>query len=269
MPDLDHCILCPNGGQMTREHIWSEWYSEMKKGRRYEVSGEINGRPVQQRPAKKLDLAPRVLCGSCNSNWGSKLEMRAQKLLEPMIDGQPIRITLPGLRLLVVWATLKFMAAEWMVLPSRGGKPFFTEADRARLRTKGLPTPWSKLWIGRYVGTRASAGWIMDQRSTFFLRGNVRVETEVYAVTYSSWECLIQLLAVGRHEELDRSAPFVVWAPSADWDAALSPIWPLPSEPIEWPPLQAFDDQGFEALAGRWHQPQQQRKGQPKDQPAP
>jgi hypothetical protein len=157
---------------------------------------------------------------------------------------------------LVTWATVKSMSAEWMVL-SRRATPFFTDEQRHQFRRTGIPPLFTKVWIGRYVGE--SAGWIMDRRSTFFIRQAVSVETEVYAVTYSIGEVLLQILAVREHEQL-RRGPFVIWAPEGPWDEATTEIWPLPREPTKWPPAQAFDSQGFKALAERWHQQDAKRQ---------
>jgi hypothetical protein len=137
----------------------------LKKGQTYEFTGEINDQVVRQRTTKQLDLAPKVLCHPCNHNWGSGLEGRMRAVLQPMIDGQAARLSLLSVRTLVAWATLKFMTADWLTVQSRGGKGFFSLADGKRLRSSGAPSPWSKLWIGRYLGSKAGAGWIMDRRS--------------------------------------------------------------------------------------------------------
>lgn len=264
------CILCGAAGPLTREHIWPQWYSDLHPGRRYRMETILGmGETPHHRNATSMDLQPRVLCRPCNEEWGERLEARVRPRFIGMLDGGPEIITLPFAQYISTWATLKIVASEHLTR-SRIEVPFFTEEQRAYLRSKTRPPDSLLLWIGRYVGAQRDAGWLMPTRSWAPLLDDPTIGTDVYSATYSIGQILIQLVGVHAFpldNDKERGASFHVPVRPGLWHEALLPIWPLPDKQTKWPPAKAFDDKGFQALAGRWHKQKPARNV--KHQPAP
>jgi hypothetical protein len=253
------CILCGAPGPLTKEHIWPDWYSELKPERRYSLESIHGDEPPTYREATSLDLKPRVLCKPCNNEWGSTLEGKIRPLLEPLSEGrQEIVVTLPAARRLATWAALKFMVAEHLTKEHR--PLFFIDKERRWLREKERPPKQVTLWLGRYVGRQFDAGWFMDQRSLLPFADDPSAEADLYVQTISVGQALIQMLAfhVFPTDPKDRRKQIEVFFPvdrSVKWSEALVQLWPLPESRFRWPPPRAVDDAGFLKLARRWHEP--------------
>src|ERR1700686_3554136 len=105
------CILCGAlpPPPLTGEHLWPDWYNRQQPGFRYELESILErGKPVV-RPTQSMNLKPRVLCASCNTAWGSKLEDRVGPILTPMIRGEAKTLTADEMQLVSAWLTLKVM----------------------------------------------------------------------------------------------------------------------------------------------------------------
>jgi hypothetical protein len=230
-------------------------------------------REVAIRRSQEMDLKPRVLCEKpCNSEWGSDLEQLVGPILTPMIRGQARTLSGREIQLISAWFFLKVMVSEYL-LPS-GSRPrqFFELEDGEHLRATLRPPEGSRIWMGRYVGTRATAGWITDRSSAREVSVSPRAGAFWHSVTYSIGQVLLHFFAasrpillddaIGDLEEHDPVRYVFRWAPG-DWGACLVPIWETPGSPIGWPPQKAFDDKGFVYLANRWNAEQPPRTQPP------
>lgn len=267
------CILCGAGTPppLTGEHIWPDWYNRQQPGFRYELESVVDSRRRMVRPTQAMNLKPKVLCERCNNDWGAKLEDSVGPILTPMIRGDAKTLTAREMQLVSAWFTLKVMVSEYLVPAGVRVRRFF-ELDQGRhLRATLRPPEGIKIWIGRYFGSRRSAGWIMDRSSAREVSTVPRAAALWHSVTYSIGQVLLHLFAtsrpvlldetVGDHEKLDPIHFIWEWAPG-DWGSCLTPIWEPPSAPISWPPQKAFDDKGFVYLADRWN-PQQAPSTEP------
>lgn len=259
------CILCGTKPppRLTGEHIWPDWYNKQQPDFRYELETVLErGEPVV-RPTQGMNLKPRVLCGPCNNDWGSKLEERVEPILTPMMRGDAGVLGASEMQLLSGWFTLKVMASEYLVPAGIRSRTFFDLDNGRHLRATLRPPEGVRIWIGRYVGTRSKAGWITDRSSAREVSTEPRAGSFWHSVTYSIGQVLLHLFAASRpilidstvrHDEhLDPISYVWRWAPG-DWDSCLIPIWePPPSGPVRWPPQKAFDDKAFVYLADRWN----------------
>jgi hypothetical protein len=259
------CILC--GAKppppLTGEHIWPDWYNRQQPGFRYELESVLEGGKAVVRPTQSLNLKPKVLCVPCNTDWGSKLEERVEPILTPMIRGEAKTLTASEMELISAWFVLKVMVSEYLVPAGYRERRFF-ELDQGRhLRATLRPPEGIHIWIGRYVGSRAQAGWIMDRSSAREISVAPRAASLWHSVTYSIGQVLLHLFAASRPVLVDdlRDGEQVDtvgvdyrfdWAPG-DWPACLIPIWEPPSGSVGWPPPKAFDDKAFVYLADRWN----------------
>ena len=258
------CILCgaTPPPPLTGEHIWPDWYNRQQPGFRYELESIIQDGVAQVRPVTSLDLKPRVLCNPCNSHWGSDLEQGVERILTPMIRGQPQQLSGRETQLISAWFTLKAMVSEHLIPAGKRPRRFFDLDDGKHLKATLRPPEGTAIWIGRYVGSRANAGWIMDRGTARKVSDSPAAGVFWQAWTYSIGQVLLQLFAatrpipypsVGNPEEY---GPIPVSFPVApgDWDVSLARIWESPRLPVAWPPQKAFDDDAFVYLAERWLQ---------------
>jgi hypothetical protein len=146
------------------------------------------------------------------------------------------------------------MVSEFMV--SRPDT-FFDQQDRAHLRSRLLPPAGARIWIGQYVGERKTAGWIIDRQrnGAGFTRPNgSRVRIDDYCGTYSIGQVAFQLIVARGYAKQVDGVIRLPLARAEDWKNALFQLYPPPKNRFTWPPRKAFDDEGFQYLAGRWHE---------------
>lgn len=254
------CILCGASGPLTREHVWSEWYSELSPELSYTC--RIHGRNQTERTfaSRSLDLQPRVLCGRCNHIWGGKnLEPYAKRVLVPMLKGGSRTLLFPQIRYLVTYATLKMMVYEWI---GNQDNRFFTAEDGLRLHEHRQPPLASRVWIGRYVGDMRQSGRISGEMMlvSLFPPGGEsagRIQTHLLTCTYTIGEVLFQFFALKRTEEVKdwfrrNLIEGQLSHTPGPWTEALASLNPMPDGPVHWPPTLAFDDAGFKVLARRF-----------------
>jgi hypothetical protein len=263
-PAPEHCILCPNPPPLTGEHIWPEWYSRLHPERRYELETIFGEDPATYTEKDSLDLKPEVLCHRCNTRWGSTFENKTKPDIWPMSEGAAHTISLESAQRLARWTCFKAMVAEYLADEERRESAFFVQSEREHLRRYAGPPPSvAHVWIGRYVGERHDAGWIMDRRSVVPFQDDPPVAADLYVQTLAIGQLAFQILcchfltprAVTEQGGILRIEGYFLRAPG-EWEDALIRIWPLPDRPVEWPPPLAFDDEGFRNLARRWHQAQ-------------
>ena len=150
------CILCGNPPPLTGEHVFPDWYSRLHPERNYEIESIIGSNDPTYEPRNSLDLKPEVLCEPCNNRWGSTLENKAKRDIEPMSQGEDHTIGITSARRLAAWACLKAMVAEHLVADHRETM-FFTEDERRHLRTTAHPPECVKgVWVGRYIGAKGT-----------------------------------------------------------------------------------------------------------------
>jgi hypothetical protein len=63
---IDACPFCDFQSDLTREHVWPDWYSRELQARGVTLTGDV---VVNNR----IDLTVPV-CGNCNNKWMSVLE---------------------------------------------------------------------------------------------------------------------------------------------------------------------------------------------------
>jgi hypothetical protein len=258
------CILCGAvpPPPLTGEHIWPDWYNKQQSGFRYELETILERREPSVRPTQAMNLKPRVLCMSCNTDWGSKLEDRVSPILTPMMRGASRPLTANDMQLLSAWFTLKAMVSEYLVPSGTRTRRFFEQDHGQHLQATLRPPDGTGIWMGRYVGSRRDAGWIVDRSSAREVSAEPRAGVFWHSVTYSIGQVLLHLFAtsrpillddtVGNDEELDPVRYAFKWAPG-NWGSCLTKVWPPPGSSVRWPPQKAFDDKGFIYLADRWN----------------
>jgi hypothetical protein len=158
------CILCGAPPPLTGEHLWPDWYNRQQPVENwYVLESTIQGEVPEYTRREELDLKPEVLCRECNSEWGSDLEQSVSRILLPMTRGEERHLDRAQTQLVSAWFYLKAMVSEHLVPGDRRLRRFFQPEDGQYLRLNREPPEGTAIWIGRYEGTRADAGWVMDR----------------------------------------------------------------------------------------------------------
>ncbi len=252
------CILCGAipPPPLTGEHIWSDWYNRQQPNFRYELESIIDGK-TSFRPTQAMNLKPKVLCKPCNNVWGAKLEDRLGPILTPMMKGEARQITLSEMQLISAWFFLKAMVSEYLVPARARGRKFHELAQGEHLKATLRPPEGVHIWIGRYVGSRANAGWVTDRSSVREVSDDPPAGIFWRSVVYTIGQVLLHLIAVSRPIPLgdlkEGHISYTIPCAPADWDSALTEIWEPPSIPVSWPPQKAFDDDALVYLVERWN----------------
>jgi hypothetical protein len=114
------CIFC-GGGNLTKEHVWSEWTHELigktLNVSHYEANYMTN--PFVTRLARQMKRHGhtatkklRVVCGDCNNGWMSGLESMAKTFVTPLILGGQVSLDVEVQNVVATWVALKALIIE-------------------------------------------------------------------------------------------------------------------------------------------------------------
>lgn len=142
-----NCVFCGRTGadiKITREHTFSNWINEVLPVTvvgpdiTYERSIQRGrqARTVSTWPAKVVaDNVVRAVCEDCNTGWMKRWEDAVALLVEPMIKGQPARLTVDQQLTVATWAAMKAAVFEYVWSEDT----ILTDADRDVIRTQDRP----------------------------------------------------------------------------------------------------------------------------------
>jgi hypothetical protein len=152
------CAFCGSTGSLTREHVLGNWLSKigLPSDRVESKAGPLN------RLSKSLGVAPpfqmtvKNVCATCNNGWMERLEAVAQRVLTPLILGEPGQIDPADQGAIATW--LQKTALVAMLISSAedreqgyGLPPSEYELLYAQ-RESMEPLPSSMFWVGRHTG---------------------------------------------------------------------------------------------------------------------
>jgi hypothetical protein len=100
-PQPDACPFCDSTTDLTREHVWPDWYSRQLHARGATLTGHNVSR-------SRIELTVPV-CRTCNNTWMSVLENDTRPLLTTMMgagigESGPVGLTLDQQARLATWA---------------------------------------------------------------------------------------------------------------------------------------------------------------------
>jgi len=169
-----------------------------------------------------LMRARYVICTTCNNEWMSVMQSRAQSVLEPVIDGSEIDISPTEQASLANWMTMTAIMAEYahgQVVESYRREYFFTHKE---------PPPNTRAFLLRVESPLVTAfSGIRRQR-----KGEPELVHNY--VSFLSIRTLGTLVVQGalagwQNRILSRYARFLV------------PVWPVALKPRHWPPPSPID----------------------------
>jgi hypothetical protein len=208
---------------MDKEHVLPNWLANelsdvgMGTHERIGAFGEDKGKWK----ARPFTVRVGTVCPDCNQGWMHVLENEVRPWLTPMLHGRGRTYYEGGLTGLATWA-----AKTALVIGSRAESipraPF-----EALFRDRRRPPDTMTIWMGSYH-------WGVHQNVRTFVpvhidgAGDEPGVTNAYSVTFTVSYALFHVFGdESGKERYDLADPLA---------RSLRRIWPLPDEPVTWPP---------------------------------
>jgi len=230
---------------VTEEYVIADWMSRKlapPKGVRIRHRQSFGGIEAPTRNLPRLKFGVHAVCAKCNNEWMKDLLMEASGHLEPMLDGQDVRLAKAAQVAIAKWAVLCAMVTEWKTF-TRLTK-YYTQAERTALADRGnhrLPDrTW--VWTARHRGIRP--GWVCTLDITFVADSPDNRKFPGYCATFVIQDLALQVLGC--------RPPGLGPTPNANWEAATVPVWPTTRWAGRWPPKQHIGDQSLKAFGEHW-----------------
>lgn len=229
-PDRERCAFC-NGPDPTAEHVFPQWLSRELLSISTLVDLKAERGP---RPLRTVNITAPI-CRKCNNRWLSVLENDVKPLLTPLVRGDECCLEQTEQKLLATWA-LKTA----MMLDLASGSPVIPTGFFHSLRQRRDPLESKFVWIAAYIGS-THAIWA-EHRPLHVGIGDDE-SANGFVTTFTVFRVVFQV--VGH---------FTIGGMTLNDDRiyrdALSQIWPIRSQTIDWPPRRlAFDDDWLPTLA--------------------
>lgn len=211
--------------------------------------------------AQRINVRLPVVCKPCNTQWMSQIEKQVKPLLTQLIvkPDEPKVFSDEEWAALIIWTTIKAIILDHGDVATTGAAPFFTQAQRTRLRDEWLPPNRVEMWLGRAKYAKEDSLRVEFTYSGFLRRPSLRNLHHLHAftVTIQIREIVIQALFLrnlvkpkqGSLNYVPESA-YAIRPKTVPWSHFLIQLHPNVGE-VRWPPQAHLNRNGFEALAYR------------------
>lgn len=239
------CAFCGFSGKLTGEHVFGDWLSRIG----LELEPALHAAGPLNRLDRNLGVRPpfrqtvKDVCGTCNHGWMSQLEVTAQRVLTPLILGEPGEIAATDAGAVAAWtqktAITGMLVSSQEARDAGYGLPASEYRELWTLRDNVQPLPASRFWIGRYAGqSRLASTWVTPLVVTLTDLAEPD-RPQGYAMTI----LLGQLILHG----VRFTTPGLQIEVSTE--QALPQLWPA-TGPVAWPGGAPVDDADFLGFAG-------------------
>jgi hypothetical protein len=165
----------------------------------------------------------------------SKLEAKAKRSLASLLNDLALPLNSNEQLCLSLWSTKTAMVFEQT---SRAQAPFYSKADRNRLRSGELP-PLTTIWIGRYGQSNMLYG---EARKLYERTSrNDNPFCDGHATTFVIRRLVIQALTL-RVKPAFENRDVTLHIKPGPWDYSLIQLWPIANQVVKWPPELSFDN---------------------------
>jgi hypothetical protein len=240
------CVFCGARANITGEHLWSKWFSNLIGPKIYTVVRKDSEREAKTWRSPKLDSKSNVVCGECNNGWMSKLENKTKSVVQDMAaTGQQTTLSARGVTTIAEFAFLKAVVADHS---HDNRRPFFSFAECRTFReTLELPAGF-QMWLASLPiqhGIFKSFYAVAPQ--------NVPRRFEINAFTYGLGHLVIQVATYRWTKKANRRfAPPPHLTQAAEWDAISTAAFPAERDSISWPPNAHMGLEIIDQYAQRW-----------------
>jgi hypothetical protein len=246
MGRTDGCAFCGARANITGEHLWSKWFSNMVGPRIYTVVRKDSEGEAKTWKSGKLDPKSNVVCGKCNNGWMSELESNAKSVIQGMVvSGQQAKLGSRDITTIAEFAFLKAVIADHSH-DNRG--PFFSVSEREIFReTLALPAGF-QMWL-------ASLPIQHGIFKSFYAAApqNTPGRFEINAFTYGLGHLVIQVSTCRWTKKRNRrfaSPPRLTQ--DKEWNQISISAFPVEGESISWPPSAHLGREHIDEFAQRW-----------------
>ncbi|WP_426763052.1 hypothetical protein ACP3TD_11560 [Pseudarthrobacter sp. 1G09] len=158
------CAFCGSTQPMTREHVFGQWVSKtgLDLSPVRHKAGPLNRLPRDMGEQPPYRQKVKNFCSTCNNGWMSRLEGTAQRVLTPMILGEPGTIAFEDRAAIAMWIQKTALTA--MLVSSQEqrdggyGLPASEYAALYEQRERMQPLDASRFWVGRYAEADGFSG---------------------------------------------------------------------------------------------------------------
>jgi hypothetical protein len=250
------CVFCNRAdNKPSREELLPNWIANELPHNRWNVV--VRTQPSDRnKPAevirrfktqKTLGIAIKRPCERCNNNWMSALEQRAKPLLTPMMHGKSITLDHKEQRIIVRWLLKTAMVID--LHHGKNNKTYFSQQERHALMKTGYIPHHTAVFLARYHGSHQSA--IRELRLPVKIEApgdNGPTSINSYTVTLAVRNLALQMFTLRWPKE--RQTLRVTFSDA--WKPAIVQLVRSEARIARWPPIQYFDDSGFEDFASRF-----------------
>lgn len=239
--DSNRCPFCDTSTDLSREHVWPDWFSKKLRA---------DGKTLTGAEARRgrIDLTVPV-CRSCNNTWMSVLENDVRPPLTRLMDvgagdGSSFLLTPMHQARLATWAVkTAYILDAWK-------EPVVPRGFLQEFALKRVPDESIAVWIGAYtpnVAARAFRRPLVNRDAGPQRLGRAGSSVQEgspngFVVTFTILNVLFQVLGQfngGRMNLRDRRRQY---------DSALFRIWPAPTSDLLWPPRFGFSSVSWDDL---------------------
>lgn len=273
--EAGRCVFC-GGGNLTKEHIWSDWLSKSGLFPTVEShswaglhqrtivdnqagSSASHTRPhFQMRQGSALQRKIRNVCKACNGGWMSVLVSSAKPFAEKMVRDEATVMSPDDRRNVAGWIALAVIMAEFTDIQSAG----IPAADRERVwENKVPPDSWS-IFLGRYVGTDWGTGAYRHtggKVSLLPIEAASAVQGQA-PVPVGTWQATTYTLGALVVHAISSTAPAHVQALRGNWShPPMVRLWPPPEVPesiedLTWPASPVLGDDDLNKMVSEFRQ---------------
>jgi len=205
------------------------------------------GAALESWRTKSPAISVKRVCRACNNGWMSRLESRAKPVIESLIDDRLDVLDLQSMASIAAWAV-----KTAMVLESTGPPPewFFTNEERARLRSDESLPQWTSVWIAKCLEHSGMYSASKKLRGT----DSVRDESVTATVTTMVFGSLaIQTRTLRVRSAVPPNTTVTVAERTGPWNKLTLQVWPVHLEQVSWPAKMGFrGEAGLHELTERF-----------------
>jgi hypothetical protein len=239
---MPQCAFCPHTGDLSREHIFSDWMEELFVGPIDATIKDSTGLNKNWHIDSNIaDFAAKIVCEKCNNSWMSAIEDRAKPILFLLIKGETAFSIGPAeAHALAIFA---FKTAVVIDHSDRSRSPFFSSRIRNGFRTSLAIPNFVQMWFCGYDGHRNDRSF-----RTHYHGGGIgpTYPIQMYVCTVAIGLFVFQVFSVKHFRS-------IALYPTPGCEGLAIPFWPVIPRGFTWPHLVNLSNVlQFEIFARRW-----------------
>jgi hypothetical protein len=190
------CVFC-DGPADSKEHAYPDWLTDVLPGEGALKHARGDDPDTQRRwDAAGFDVQVRQVCRTCNNGWMSRLEVRAQELLTPLILGTRTgSLSVAEQKTIAAWA---WKTGAMLALAHPNDERYVTPPDYGYFREHQRPPRGTYVWIARVepdIGVSDfQAGFSKQHRTDYRRPGDPEIDRVGYRLQFSVFAAVFDVI---------------------------------------------------------------------------